>query len=71
MKAVVGDTGVLVPRRLLRGVKVVEIRKDGRKVVVEPSRLEPDPIFSLGRKPVHLGLDDGAEHHDAHLYAVS
>ena len=71
MKAVVGDTGVLIPRRLLRGVKVVEIRKDGRKIVVEPARLESDPVFSLGRTPVHVGADDGAEDHDAHLYAAS
>src|SRR3972149_4325254 len=27
MKAVVGDTGVPIPRRMLRGVKEVEIRK--------------------------------------------
>lgn len=71
MKAVVGDAGVLIPRRLLRGVKEVEIRKDGRNIVVEPSSLESDPILGLGRNPVHMGMEDGAEHHDAHLYAVS
>jgi virulence-associated protein VagC len=71
MKAVVGDTGVLIPRRMLRGVKEVEIRKDGRNIVVEPAKLESDPIFNLGRTPVQVGADDGAEHHDAHLYAVS
>jgi virulence-associated protein VagC len=71
MKAVVGDTGVLIPRRLLRGVKEVEIRKAGRKIVVEPARLKSDPIFGLGRNPVHMGVDDGAEHHDVHLYAVT
>lgn len=71
MKAVVGDAGVLIPRRLLRGVKEVEIRKDGRKIVVEPSSLESDPILGLGRSPVQVGVNDGAEHHDAHLYAAS
>ena len=71
MKAVVGDTGVLIPRRMLRGVKEVEIRKEGRKIVVEPARQESDPAFGLGRNPVSVGVSDAAEHHDAHLYAMS
>lgn len=68
MKAVVGNTGVLIPRRMLRGVKEVEIRKDGRTIVVEPASLAADPVFNLGTKPVRVGADDGAEHHDTHLY---
>ncbi len=68
MKAVVGDTGVLIPRRMLRGVKEVEIRKQGRNIVVEPSARDSDPIFDLGKTPVRSGVSDGAERHDAHLY---
>jgi virulence-associated protein VagC len=68
MKAIVGDTGVLIPRRMLRGVKEVDIRKQGRNIVVEPSTRHSDPIFDLGKTPVHSGVNDGAEHHDAHLY---
>lgn len=68
MKAVVGETGVLIPRRMLRGVKEVEIRKDGRTIVVEPASLDSDPFFDLGKKPVRVGVDDGSEHHDTHLY---
>ncbi|MSQ70707.1 MAG: hypothetical protein EXR27_05360 [Betaproteobacteria bacterium] len=68
MKAVVGNTGVLIPRRMLRGVKEVEIRKQGRNIVVEPSARESDPIFDLGKTPVRSGVDDSAENHDAHLY---
>lgn len=68
MKTIVGDTGVLIPRRMLRGVKEVEIRKQGRNMVVEPSAQDSDPIFDLGKSPVHSGVNDGAEHHDAHLY---
>lgn len=68
MKATVGNTGVLIPRRMLRGVKEVEIRKQGRSIVVEPSARESDPVFELGKNPVHSGVPDGAEHHDAHLY---
>lgn len=68
MKAVVGDTGVLIPRRMLRGVTEVEIRKQGRNIVIEPSVRDSDPIFDLGKTPVRSGVNDGAEHHDAHLY---
>ena len=71
MKAVVGDTGVLIPRRMLRGVKEVEIRKQGRNIVVEPSAQYSDPIFDLGKTPVRSEVNDGAEHHDAHLYSGS
>ena len=55
MKAVVGDTGVLIPRRMLRGVKEVEIRKQGRNIVVEPSARDSDPIFDLGKTPCAPG----------------
>ena len=68
MKAAVGITGVLIPRRMLRGVKEVEIRKQGRNILVEPSARKSDPVFDLGKTPVHTGVNDGAEHHDAHLY---
>jgi virulence-associated protein VagC len=71
MKAVVGASGVLIPRRMLRGVKEVEIRKEGRSIVVEPTARESDPVFELGKTPVRSGIDDGAEHHDAHLYGGS
>ena len=68
MKAIVTGTGVLIPRRMLRGVKEVEIRQDGRNVVVQPAACESDPLFGLGKHPVRTGVADGAEHHDAQLY---
>ena len=68
MKALVGAAGVLIPRRMLRGVKEVDIRKQGRNIVVEPSARDADPVFELGKPPVRSGVNDGAEHHDAHLY---
>ena len=71
MKALVGSAGVLIPRRMLRGVKEVEIRKDGRNIVVEPSAGEGDSVFDLGEHPVRSGVDDGPEHHDVHLYGGS
>ena len=69
MKAIVSGTGVLIPRRMLRGVKEVEIRQDGRNIVVQPSAGNSDPVFGLGQHPVRTGVADGAEHHDAHLYS--
>ena len=68
MKAIVSGTGVLIPRRMLRGLKEVEIRQDGRNVVVQPAASDGDPLFSLGEHPVRTDVVDGAEHHDAHLY---
>lgn len=67
MKALVEPDGVWVPRRMLPGVKEVQIRKVGRTVVIEPSAPAADPMFELGRRPVDLGLADAAEHHDAYL----
>ena len=68
MKAIVGVDGVLVPRRMLRGLKEVRIRKEGITVVVEPVVKAVDSIFDLGKNPVETGLPDGAERHDAYLY---
>ncbi len=68
MKAIVSGTGVQIPRRMLRGVKEVEIREDGRNIIVRPAASESDPLFGLGQHPVRTGVTDGAEHHDAHLY---
>ena len=71
MKALVGDAGILIPLRLLRGVREVQIRKDGHNILVEPVVLEGDPIFGLGRSPVRVEADDAAEQHDKYLYAAS
>ena len=69
VKAVVSPVGVLIPRRMLRGITEVEIRKSGRNIVVEPTRPTDDPIFALGTAPVRVGTRCGAAGHDAHLYA--
>lgn len=68
VKAVVGASGVLIPRRMLRGVKGVEIRQQGRSIVVEPASQETDPIFELGKTPLPFGVSDAAENHDRYLY---
>jgi virulence-associated protein VagC len=68
MKALVEEKGVLIPKRMLRGVKQVEIRKERSVIVVEPTALVNDTIFELGKKPVRTGVADGSTQHDAYLY---
>lgn len=68
MKAAVRKTGVLVPRRLLKGVTTVEIRRERGRVVLLPLHGRHDPIRQLGRHPVRCGIRNGAAEHDAVLY---
>ena len=62
-----GD-GVLIPKRMLRGVKEVEILKERGRIVVAAVPTSEDPIFRLGRHPVQSGVSDGAQRHDDYLY---
>jgi len=68
MKAVVKKDGVLIPKKLLKGAKQVEIRQEAGRIVVLPIPSPDDPIFGLGSKPGHSGLGDLAERHDEYLY---
>lgn len=67
MKAKVNKTGVLIPKRLLKGVDEVEIRKQNGSIVVSPVG-QPDPIYCLGTKPVRCGVTDASEALDKYLY---
>ena len=68
MKALVQDDGILIPKRLLKGVKEVEIRKEQGCIIVLPIPTAGDPVFNLGNNPVKCGAPDAAECHDAYLY---
>ena len=68
MKAVVQENGVWIPKRLLKGVKEVEIRKKNGQIVVQPTVISHDPIFDLGNHPGHSGLGDLSTNHDDYLY---
>lgn len=68
MKAVVKNGGVLIPERLLKGVKEVEIRKEKGRIVVLPIPAVDDPVFKLGKHPVKSGVSDAAKRHDKYLY---
>jgi virulence-associated protein VagC len=70
MKAKVTTKGVLIPKRMFKGVKEVEIKKEENAVVVIPID-EDDPIFQLGKNPVDCGVTDASEFFDKYLYNFS
>lgn len=67
MKAKVTKTGVLIPKKLLKDVDEVEIRKQNGSIVVSPIA-KRDPIYSLGTRPVRCGVPDASEALDKYLY---
>mgnify|MGYP001313547520 FL=1 len=66
MKAKVTQRGVIVPKKFLKGIKEVEIRKDKRVVLVVP--ITEDPILGLGNQPIADDIADASEHHDSYIY---
>ena len=64
----VKDNGVLIPKRFLKGVKEVEIRKERNLIVITPTILVDDSVFELGKHPVRVGVADGSLRHDDYLY---
>jgi virulence-associated protein VagC len=68
MRAQVKKDGVLIPKKLLKGVKQVEIRKEAGRIVLLPVPAAGDPIFRLGKRPVKTGAADASVQHDRYLY---
>ena len=66
MKSKVTERGVIVPKKFLKGIKDVEIRKDNGVILVVP--VTEDPILGLGKQPIADEIDDASEHHDSYLY---
>jgi virulence-associated protein VagC len=66
MKTKVTEQGVRVPKKFLKGIKEVEIRKDNGVVLVVP--VAEDPILALGSQPIADEITDGSELHDRYLY---
>ena len=66
MKTKVTEQGVRVPKRFLRGIKEVEIRKDNGVILVVP--VTEDPILALGSQPIADEITDASQHHDRYLY---
>jgi virulence-associated protein VagC len=66
METKVTEQGVRVPKKFLRGIKEVEIRKDGGVILVVP--VTEDPILALGSQPIADEITDASQHHDRYLY---
>lgn len=69
MKAMVAGKGLLIPKKFLRGVREVKIRKDDNCITIVPVSVD-DPIFQLGKRPVECNIRDAAEKHDYYIYGV-
>ena len=67
IKAKVTERGLLIPRKLLKGVKEVEIRPQNGLILIVPVR-EKDSIFNIGKNPVKSGITDGSINHDKYIY---
>jgi len=67
MKVKVTEKGVVIPRKLLKGIKEVDIRRRNGVIVVVPVE-EKDPIFNIGKNPVKLGITDASVNHDKYIY---
>lgn len=68
MKASMQENGLLIPKRLLRGVTLVDIHKEKTgNIVVTPQPASSDPIFGLGSTPVKSRLRNAAEKHGEYI----
>lgn len=67
MKAKVTKEGVVIPKRLLKDVDEVEIKKKDDVILVVPTAKE-DPILKMGTHPVACETPDASEHPDKYLY---
>ncbi len=67
MKAKVKANGLLIPKKMLKGVKEAEITAEKGRIVVFPTILSTDPIFELGENPGHSGAGDLSTKHDDYL----
>jgi hypothetical protein len=54
MKTKVTERGVIVPKKFLKDIKEVKVRKDNSVILVVP--VTEDPIFTLG-SPADCGRD--------------
>ncbi len=67
MDAIVSAEGVVVPKRLLRGVKRVHIERKQGVIIITPREIE-DPLLGLGSTPARQRLSTGAKKHDQFIY---
>ncbi len=66
MKTKVTEQGVLIPKKFLKGIEEVEIRREDGLILVVP--ISDDPILQLGKHPIADDIEDASENHDAYIY---
>lgn len=66
MKVKVTEKGALIPRKLLKGIKEVEVHRQNGFIIMPLGA--KDPIFNVGKNPVKLGIKDGSVNHDKYIY---
>jgi hypothetical protein len=72
MEAVVSNTGLTLPKRLLRGMHRVQIQKKQGVITItaQPAgQATPDPILGMGSSPSKQALRTGSEQHDRLIYS--
>lgn len=67
MRTHVTENGITIPRGMLEGVDEVEIKQQGRCVVIVPVGAE-DPIFRFGKNPVKDTITDASVNLDKYIY---
>ena len=72
MEAVVSDTGLTLPKRLLRGMGRVHIQKKHGVITItpqpDPASTMPDTLLGLGSAPSSQALRTGSSQHDSFVY---
>lgn len=67
MRTQVTENGITIPRVILEGVDEVEIRQQGKNIVVIPIS-DDDPIFRFGKNPVKDTITDASVNLDKYIY---
>jgi hypothetical protein len=72
MEAVVSSAGLILPKRMLKGMQRVRIQKKHGVITITPQTSDnlqaPDPLLAMGSTPSKQGLRTGSEQHDRLIY---
>ncbi|MFQ3597561.1 MAG: hypothetical protein SNJ55_11185 [Chloroherpetonaceae bacterium] len=63
----VQKTGLLIPKRFLKNADKVQVLEENGKIIITPI-LNNDAILNLGKRPIHMGIQDASTNLDRYLY---
>jgi hypothetical protein len=73
MEAVVSAAGLILPKRMLKGMQRVQIQKRHGVITItaqpQAHSPAPDPLLGLGSAPSKQALRTGSTQHDALIYS--